>query len=366
VKHYINPYKPSLGSSKKRQTLPILSNVLLTVDDSNTQQLSITGTDLEVELVGHCQLKQPTKQPGMITVPGRKLLDICRSLPDQAEIEITVKDNRVHIRSGRSRFTLSTLPANDFPSIKGFDKRIDFPIEQKSLKMLVQRTHFAMAQQDVRYYLNGMLFELNDGSMRTVATDGHRLALNTIDSSVINNDITQVIVPRKGISELMRLIEDNDQEVSVRVGENHIQVQGGDFIFTSKLIDGSFPDYDRVIPKDGNKSIIIDRDGLKDALTRVAILCNEKFRGIRVQLQPGSLTLTANNPEQEEAEETLSIDYQAEDLSIGFNVNYILDILNTIDTDQLKMTFSDADSSVLFEELNSDGNSLFVIMPMRL
>lgn len=358
----LKPLSAVIGVVERRQTLPILANVYLSVID---KKLTITGTDLEVELQAKIDLEHPSDAME-ITVPGRKLMDICRSLPEQSEIELIQEKDKVIVRSGRSRFSLSTLPANDFPLVRETEGTAEFTIGQKDLRYLTQRTYFAMAQQDVRYYLNGMLLELADGIVRTVATDGHRLSLNTVAAPIVDNAFVQVILPRKGVTELMRLLEDADSEVAVRVGSNHVRITGADFTFISKLIDGRFPDYEKVLPKGGDKSIAIDRELLKHALTRASILSNEKFRGIRLQLRSGLLRVFANNPEHEEAEEEISVDYGQEDLEIGFNVTYLLDILNTIHSPKVKMTFSDAKSSILIEEHESESSSLFVVMPMML
>lgn len=358
----LKPLSAVIGVVERRQTLPILSNVYLSIAD---KKLSVIGTDLEVELQAKVDLEHPGESIEM-TVPGRKLMDICRSLPEDSELELIQEKEKVIVRSGRSRFSLSTLPASDFPLVREADGTVEFTIGQKDLRYLTQRTYFAMAQQDVRYYLNGMLLELADGIVRTVATDGHRLSLNTVAAPVVNNSFIQVILPRKGVTELMRLLEDADSEVSVQVGSNHVRIAGSNFTFISKLIDGRFPEYEKVLPKGGDKSIAVDRELLKQALTRASILSNEKFRGIRLQLRSGLLRVFANNPEHEEAEEEISIDYGHEDLEIGFNVTYLLDILNTIQSPKVKMTFSDAKSSILIEEHEGDSDSLFVVMPMML
>lgn len=358
----LKPLQMIIGVVERKQTLPILSNVLLDVKDN---KLSLTGTDLEVELIGQSNLDHAATELGKITLPGRKLFDICKALPDGAPIELYQEKERVILKSGRSRFTLSTLSPNDFPNIDEKAGNTTFSIEQQKLRYLIQRTHFSMAQQDVRYYLNGMLLEICAGSLRSVATDGHRLALNTVDAPIKQTHRLQIIVPRKGILELLRLLEDNDAEVNVTVGNTYIQVTHDQYIFTSKLIEGRFPDYERVIPRNGDKIVIVNRDELKQALQRTAILCNEKFHGIRFEFRRGLLRIIANNPEQEAAEEEINIDYDQEDLDIGFNVNYLLDVLNVIESMEVKLTFLDANSSLRIEEPANE-NSIFVTMPMRL
>jgi len=359
----LKPLQLVIGVVERKQTLPILSNVLL---KTHNNQLSITGTDLEVELIGQTALEHAASELNELTVPGRKLMDICRALPDNAPIELYRDKEKIVLRSGRSRFTLSTLPAEDFPNVEQQDSQLEFVISQQQLRTLLQRTYFSMAQQDVRYYLNGLLLETYPGKLRAVATDGHRLATTVISDKTNADHRVQIIVPRKGIIELLRLLDDSDKPATVIIGNNHIQVSSDEFTFTSKLVEGRFPDYERVIPKNGNKVISIDRDELKNALSRTAILCNEKFKGIRLELRNGLMRISANNPEQEAAEEEINIDYSQEDLDIGFNVSYLLDILNTISSGIVKLTFADSNSSVLIEENDQDADSTFVVMPMRL
>lgn len=357
----LKPLQLVTGIIEKRQTLPILSNVLLRANEHN---LAIIGTDLEVELTINIPLAEPARS-GEITVP-RKLVDICRSLPEHTLIDFTLEHDKLTIKAGRSRFTLATLPASEYPSLDNTDKKLEFHIEQKTLRFLIQRTCFAMAQQDVRYYLNGMLLEVKQGIIRSVATDGHRLALNSIEASIIDNAFTQVIIPRKGVLELLRLLEDSTQEVDVAIMTNHIRVSNGTFTFTSKLIDGRFPDYDRVVPKGGDKIISVEREPLKQSLSRASILSNEKLRGVQLQLRKGLLRILANNPEREEAEEEININYADTDFDIGFNVKYLTDIFETIEDEIVNITFSDPNASILVEGGNAEGNSLFVVMPMRL
>lgn len=358
----LKPLQMVIGVVERKQTLPILSNVLLNVTDN---KLSFTGTDLEVELIGRSKLGLDAK-PVQLTLPGRKLLDICKALPESAPVELYQEKERVILKSGRSRFTLSTLPAKDFPNVDEHAANISFSISQQQLRYLLQRTYFSMAQQDVRYYLNGLLLEVCAGTLRAVATDGHRLAANIIDASTKQTHRLQIIVPRKGVLELLRLLEDSEDEVTVNIANNHIRIIHEAYTFTSKLIDGRFPDYERVIPKNGDKKVIIDRDELKQAIQRAAILCNEKFHGVRFEFRQGLLRLSAHNPEQEVAEEELAICYDQEDIDIGFNFTYILDILNALKPGPIQLTFADANSSLRIEEPDSDGDSVFVAMPMRL
>jgi DNA polymerase III subunit beta len=357
----LKPLQLVAGVVERRQTLPVLSNVLLVVQG---QQLSLTGTDLEVELVGRVTLEEAA-EPGEITVPARKLMDICKSLPSDALIDIRVDEQKLIVKAGRSRFTLSTLPANDFPSVEDSQGSLTFVLSQHKLRRLIERTSFAMAQQDVRYYLNGMLLEVSANILRAVATDGHRLAMCTMEAGIEHADKHQVIVPRKGILELARLLTEQDGTVSIVLGANHIRATTGEFTFTSKLVDGKFPDYERVLPRGGDKLVLADRQGLREAFSRTAILSNEKYRGIRLQLAAGQLKMQANNPEQEEAEEEVAVDYNGGSLEIGFNVSYLLDVLAVMTTDQVRLILSDSNSSALVQEAGNDESS-YVVMPMRL
>lgn len=356
----LKPLNLVAGVVERRQTLPVLSNVLLNLDGD---RLSITGTDLEVELVGRVQLEAPG-DAGEITVPARKLADICKSLPEGADVELTVKEGKATVRSGRSRFTLATLPAREFPNIEDSIGTHQLTLKQGQLRRLIERTAFAMAQQDVRYYLNGMYWEIRQGRLRAVATDGHRLAVCTFPETLELDD-TQVIIPRKGVLELSRLMQRDDDEVSIILGTNHVRATTDDFTFTSKLVDGKFPDYERVLPRSPDKSMSGSRTELRQAFTRTAILSNEKYRGVRLKLAEDSLEIVANNPEQEEAEEQVPVSYQGEALEIGFNVGYLLDVLGVLSGEEVRFSLSDPNSSALLEE-SDGGDSMYVVMPMRL
>ncbi|MGB0733651.1 MAG: DNA polymerase III subunit beta [Pontibacterium sp.] len=357
----IKPLQLVAGVVERRQTLPVLSNVLLVAEGD---ELSLTGTDLEVELVGRVTLDEPA-EAGSITVPARKLVDICKSLPDEALIEFTLSGAKLTIKTGRSRFSLSTLPASEFPNVEDSQDTFEVSVPQSKLKHLIEKTGFSMAQQDVRYYLNGMLLEITDETIRTVSTDGHRLATCKVPAEAPSETHQQIIVPRKGILELVRLLQAGDEPLTLVVGSTHIRARVGDYIFTSKLVDGKFPDYQRVIPTNGNKELIGDRLELRQVFSRIAILSNEKYRGVRLSISNGSLQVMANNPDQEEAEETVAVDYEGDTMEIGFNVNYLLDVLSIIDDDQVRFTLSDQNSSALVQAMDDDG-SLYVVMPMRM
>lgn len=349
-----------IGVVERRQTMPILSNLLLKAENDT---LSITATDLELELVTHVAVQ--VQQPGAITVPARKLLDICRGLPESADIELEVREQRVRIASGRSRFVLSSLPATEFPFLDEITAGDSVALPQKALKRLLERTQFAMAHQDVRYYLNGLLLVIGSNGVRAVATDGHRLALADVECETGLSETRQVIVPRKAIVELQRMLAASDDEVRLTLSDNHIQVHLPDIRFTSKLIDGRFPDYQRVIPEAGDKLLTGDREAVRQALTRTAILSNEKFKGVRLSLDENRLRLQAQNPDQEEAEDEIEVEYGDAPIEIGFNVNYLVDALSVMEADQFTLELTGPDSSGLLRE-KGDESSQYVVMPMRL
>ena len=357
----LRPLALVAGVVERRQTLPVLSNVLIQVDH---EQVALTGTDLEVELIGRTAASL-VEEPGSATVPARKLMDICKSLPDQAELQFSLEGGRAVLRSGRSRFTLSTLPVAEFPNIEDTQGDVELSLPRGTLKHLIDSTSFAMAQQDVRYYLNGMLLELRSNLVRTVATDGHRLAVCSRPAEIEVEPARKLIVPRKGVLELVRLLDDSDEPVTLTFSASHVRAHTGDFTFTSKLVDGKFPDYERVVPRGGDKVFIADRTELRQVLSRTSILSNEKYRGVRLHLKEGNLQVMANNPEQEEAEENVSVEYGGDALEIGFNVGYLIEVLNALDEDRVQMTLVDSNSSALMEEPGS-GDALYVVMPMRL
>jgi DNA polymerase-3 subunit beta len=340
--------------------MPALSNVLLRATENS---LTLTATDLEIELVS--QVAMVIDQPGEITVPARKLLDICKSLPNEAMIKFSVKDTKALVQSGRSRFSLATLPAADFPALDNISSVYEFEIAQKTLNDIIDKTAFAMAQQDVRYYLNGLMLEISSNYLRAVATDGHRLAYCEKETTADIADIKQVILPRKGVLELVRLLDNSDDIAKITLGNNHLKVEFNGLRLTSKLIDGRFPDYNRVIPTDGNNVISADRDQLRQALIRASILSNEKYRGIRLILEKDLIKLQAQNPDQEEADVDLEVDYNGDDIEIGFNVNYMLDVLNVTQSNTVNAALRDSNSSFLLTYPDQD-DCKYVIMPMRL
>ena len=355
---FLKPLAQVVNVVERRQTLPVLANLLAHVQGG---QLSLTGTDLEVEMVARSAVDDA--QDGETTIPARKLFDIVRALPDGSKVAVSQSGDKITVQAGRSRFTLASLPANDFPSIDEVEATERVSVPEAALKELIERTSFAMAQQDVRYYLNGLLFDLRDGALRCVATDGHRLAL--CEAGLEGAGKRQIIVPRKGVQELQRLLEGGDRTLELEVGRSHLRVKRDDVTFTSKLIDGKFPDYEAVIPIGADREVRIDREALRAALQRAAILSNEKYRGVRIEVSPGQLKISAHNPEQEEAQEEVEADTRVDSLAIGFNVNYLLDALTALREEQVILQLRDANSSALVREAGNE-RSRHVVMPLRL
>jgi DNA polymerase-3 subunit beta len=357
--HLLEALQSVIGVVERRQTMPILSNVLLSAREN---RLRITATDLEVELVAAAEIT--LQQAGDITLPGRKLYDIVRTLPDRTTITLTRESDKVVLRGGRSRFTLSSLPASEFPVIEQISPQHSLTLAARDCRRLIDKTNFAMAQQDVRYYLNGTLLETDGHALRAVATDGHRLSLCELSLPGTAGELQQIIVPRKGVLELQRLL-DGEGELTIELGASHIRVQIGDVRLTSKLIDGKFPEYSRVIPVNPPRIMTAAREALRAALHRTAILSNEKYRGVRLTFAPGLLTVQAQNPEHEEAEDQLEVDFSGDPIEIGFNVGYLLDSLGAIETDSVEVCLTGPDSSCLIRA-PGDTTIKYVVMPMRL
>ncbi len=356
----LKPLAQVVNVVERRQTLPVLANLLARVEGD---LLSLTGTDLEVEMVARTRVEDA--QSGETTIPARKLFEIVRALPDGSKVTVSQSGDKITVQAGRSRFTLASLPANDFPALDEVDATERVKVGEAALKELIERTAFAMAQQDVRYYLNGLLFDLRDKALRCVATDGHRLALCEAALEEPVQTKRQIIVPRKGVLELQRLLEGGDRELELEMGRSHIRVKRDDVTFTSKLIDGRFPDYEAVIPIGADREVRIDREILRAALQRAAILSNEKYRGVRVEVSPGQLRINAHNPEQEEAQEEVEADTRVDSLVIGFNVNYLLDALSALREEHVVLQLRDANSSALVREATGD-RCRHVVMPLRL
>jgi len=356
----LKPLQQVVNVVERRQTLPVLANLLVSVTDG---LLSMTGTDLEVEMIARCAVEDGENGEG--TLPARKLFEIVRALPDGSRVTISHAGEKATVQAGRSRFTLATLPPGEFPSVDDLELVERISVPEAALKELIERTAFAMAQQDVRYYLNGLLLDLREDSLRCVATDGHRLAMCEADVPAGAKTRKQIIVPRKGVMELQRLLEGGERTVELEVGRNHLRVRRADVTFTSKLIDGRFPDYDAVIPIGADKEVVIEREALRASLQRAAILSNEKYRGVKLEFSPGQVRIVAHNPEQEEAQEDLEAETRIDGLSIGFNVTYLMEALSALREERVMMTLRDANSSALLREFSND-KARHVVMPLRL
>lgn len=350
------------GVVERRQTLPILANVLV---DAGGETLRLSTTDLELGIstsVGSAEIGEA----GSVTVPARKLMDLCRSLPEGSRVSLRTDRDRCVVASGRTRFTLATLPAADFPSIAAEEGMQSMHLPARELKRLLDKTAFAMAQQDVRYYLNGVLLELAAGALNAVATDGHRLARFSVGlKGDGGSDEVQLILPAKTVSELRRLLREDQGAVEFRWGERSVVLTFDETVVSSKVVDGKYPEYERVIPRGLPRRAVVDREDLRNALQRSAILSNEKYKGVRVSFGEGALGLQAQNPEQEVAEDEVEADYSGDSVTIGFNVGYLLDALQSIDVEQVDIAFQDADSSSIWRGAGCD-EEIFVVMPMRL
>jgi DNA polymerase-3 subunit beta len=356
----LKPLQQVIGVVERRQTLPVLSNLLVVASQN---RVTFTGTDLEVEMSAGVDAQDV--QAGEVTIPARKLFDICRALPDGSKVQFKLAGDRVTVSSARSRFTLATLAAAEFPVIDNIELIEKVSLPEATLKDLMDRTAFAMANQDVRYYLNGLLLDLREQSLRCVATDGHRLALAETELASGGTAARQIIIPRKGVLELQGLFENGDGSVDLEFGRNHLRVRRNEVVFTSKLIDGRFPDYEAVIPLGADKEVQLARDVLRGALQRAAILSNEKYRGVKLEVSSDRLRIVAHNPEQEEAVEELEARTNTNELSVGFNVNYLLDALNALQGDDVLLCLRDGNSSCLLRAPASE-RSRHVIMPLRL
>jgi DNA polymerase-3 subunit beta len=350
-----------IGVVERRQTLPVLANFLLEAADDS---LTVIGTDLEMELVGKALVQNHV--PGKTTVPARKLFDICRGLPEGADVSMELVGDKLQVKSGKSRFSLATLKADEFPSMASSSTdSTTLSLKRGELKQLLERTQFAMAQQDVRYYLNGLLLDVAPARLRAVATDGHRLAFSELAKETGAREHMQIILPRKSILELSRLLDTSEEPVELVLSPGQVVIDIDTVRLTTKTIDGRFPDYERVIPENGDKHVLADRENFRRALARTAILSNEKFRGVRLLLEEGLLKLQTHNPEHEEAEEEIEVGYAGPALEIGFNVNYLMDALAVMSAPQVSLELKNAESSGLLHEAD-DRSSKYVIMPMRL
>jgi DNA polymerase-3 subunit beta len=356
----LRPLQAVSGIVERRHTLPILANVLLEQKDG---RLHVTATDLEMQITAVSDM--PGKDGQSTTVGARKLQDLLRALPDDAALNVDVAGSKMTVRAGRSRFNLQTLPAGDYPRISlGAEQLQTLALPQKDLRGLLRLAEFAMAQQDIRYYLNGMLLVIDGSSLQAVATDGHRLSWASL--AVAGNFSRQeVILPRKTVLELAKLLEDVEEPVTIDILANQARFRFGNVELVSKVVDGKFPDYNRVIPTGHTKQIELERTQLLAALQRAAILSNEKFRGVRLVLADDTLRIICTNSEQEEAEEEIEVPYKGDGLDIGFNITYLLDALANLSSDSVRFQFGDANSSALVTMPDREDYK-YVVMPMRI
>ena len=356
----LKPLTNVTGIVERRHTLPILSNLLLEAKNNNVQ---LTATDLEMQI----SLNFESKFNGELstTISAKKLLDICRSLPEAVDIDMVSSDSRITVKAGKSRFNLQTLPAADYPVMsKVAGAGVSINISQLELKKLLKQVEFAMAQQDIRYYLNGLLLEVNENNLNLVGTDGHRLSF-TSTKLAQTYDKTEVILPRKTVVELIKLLDDSPDEVTIEISAGQVNFAFNEVRLISKVIDGKFPDYHRVIPTGHQNTFSVNRMMILTAMQRASILSNEKYRGIRMVLSDNNLKLISTNTEQEEAEEELEVDYKKDALDIGFNVTYLIDVLNNTQQENVNFSFADANSSCLIT-VPGDDNYKYVVMPMRI
>jgi len=356
----LKPLSNVTGIVERRHTLPILSNLLLEAKN-NTIQLTTTDLEMQISLTIQAHLQEELST----TISAKKFLDICRSLPDAIDIDLMSKDSRMTVKAGKSRFNLQTLPAADYPVMtKVSGESIQIQLPQLELKRLLKQVEFAMAQQDIRYYLNGLLLEVDGNKLNLVGTDGHRLSFTSTTLSQ-SHEKTDVILPRKTVIELIKLLEDSDEEVAIEIAAGQVNFAFGDMRLISKVIDGKFPDYHRVIPSSHGNTFTANRVEILTAMQRASILSNEKYRGIRMVLSENNIKLISTNTEQEEAEEELEINYTQDSLDIGFNVTYLIDVLNNTQQENINFSFADANSSCLIT-VPEDNDYKYVVMPMRI
>ncbi|EPE37561.1 DNA polymerase III subunit beta [Candidatus Photodesmus katoptron] len=359
--HLVKSLQQVFGVFGSRPSLPILGHLLIKVVDNI---LWIITTNLEVELISRVILLDNDIREGSVTIPARKFLDICRSFSSTAMITLTLEKKQVKVYSGRGVFFLSTSPPNNFPNINALKANVVVSLAQSELRNLVKKTHFSMANQDIRYYLNGMLFEIEGSILRTIATDGHRMAISKTQL-ISSFPSTKIILPRKSVQELLKLLDISMDPVLLKISDSILRIEVENFILTSKLVDGCFPDYRLVFPENINKVLQASCDDLYQAFSRVGVLSNEKIRSVRINLSNDEMRITTSNVEQEKAEEIIDVSYSGEDLEIAFNVKYILDVLSTLRCKKVRLSMSDSNSSILIENAENS-NAMYVVMPIRL
>lgn len=356
----LKPLSAVNGIVERRHTLPILSNLLLEGGDGT---VSLTATDLEMQI--SMSVENAATESFATTVSAKKLLDICRSLPEGSEIKLADQDSRLQVSTGRSKFNLQTLPASDYPTMtRTPNTQLTLRMTQKVFRQLLRQVEFSMAQQDIRYYLNGLLLEVNGERLHVVGTDGHRLSYICADLEQ-SFDKQEIILPRKTVTELIKLLDDTDEQIIIEISSSQANFTFSNIRLISKVIDGKFPDYNRVIPVGHQNKFEINRLTVLQAMQRASILSNEKYRGIRMVLGANSLRLVSSNSEQEEAEEELEISYAGDPLDVGFNVTYLIDVLNNVQNETVEFAFADANSSCLVT-IPDNSNYRYVVMPMRI
>lgn len=351
----------SAAIAERRQTIPILSNLRIVAKD---EILEITATDLEIQIITKLKIKS-VFEPGETTVSARKMAELCRSLPDNKSLDFSLINGKLSVTSNNFHADFSTIAASDFPELQKSEITNSFEIKNLIFKQLLEKTFFCMASQDVRYYLNGLLLEFKDLVLNSVATDGHRLALASkkVDHKI--DDLIRVILPRKAVLELSKILDSMDENIEINFGTSSFSAKDKNLLFSCKLIEDKFPDYNKVFPTGNSSNLYVSKESLQSALFRSSVLSNEKYRGVKFSLNKNSLKLTANNPEQESAEEILDVDYSGSEMEIGFNIGYLLDVLHSLDTDDVEMCFYGEESSCLIKERGNNSEA-YVIMPMRL
>lgn len=357
----LTPLLMVAGAVDKKQSMPILTNILFKL---TKDKLSLTATDLEIEITAHVNCDSSTEDSS-ITVPAKKIIDIVKSLEDDAKLTLAYKDGVMTINSALSKFKLTTLPADNYPSFEYDCNEVEFNLSTVALVRLLQTTSFAMALQDVRVYLNGLYLEIDTKSITAVTADGHRMAICRIPCQV-TTELHRLLIPKKGVQEILRLLSNiSEESILISAGKNHFKLLTEQYIFSSKLIEARFPPYIKAIPKNQDKEVIIDRDILRRALGRIIIMANEKLRAILLQIRPNQLTLIATNQEHEEGVETLSSQTDGDNLDIGLNASYLLEVLNHMNEGLLRLSFENADSSILVQSLE-DEHYQYIIMPMKI
>ena len=358
--HIVDSLQNAAAVAERRQTIPILANLRLKTVDG---KLEVTATDLEIQIKTFSELIE-IEEEGETTVSARKMSELCRSLPEGENVNFSLSNGKLTVRSSNFHADFATISSDDFPEIEINEEQTPITVESNVLKRLLSKTSFSMASQDVRYYLNGMLLEIDGNKINGVATDGHRLALSSAEINAANLDVRNIL-PRKAVLELSKLLSQNEGTVELLIGASYVDVRSENLSFSSKLIDGKYPDYNKVFPTGEPLPLEISKEILQSALSRASVLSNEKYRGVRFQLSENKLKLTANNPEQESAEEEVEVIYKGSDLEVGFNIGYLLDVLNSIESETVSFEFYGEDSSCIIKEQNSE-DDLYVIMPMRL